>query len=320
MNTSYESNNKPLISFIITCRNLSIRQLSECINSIVNLSLRASEREIIIVDDGSDVSVIDELGKFRDDVIYIRHCRCGISSSRNLGLRTASATYIQFINGDDRLITDAYEHCLDIVRYKDPDIVLFNTSDKEKDSSAFYMPEPIDGAQYMRHNDLHATAWGYIFRHKILMDLRFTPGLLNEDEEFTPQLFLRAERVYSTDIIAYFCKKRTSNFIKNKEPRIVLKRLNDFEHIIFHLQELSELMPIADREAMQRRVAQLTMDYIFSIIKLTRSSKQLNTRLKHLENKGLFPLPDKKYNKRYSLFRRITKNRIIRRCLSLILK
>lgn len=126
-----------------------------------------------------------------------------------------------------------------------------------------------------------------------MLDLRFNPSLLNTDEEFTPQLFLRAEKVYSTDIVAYSYKKRPSDSIKDKDPRLILKRLNDIEHIIFHLKELSEQLPIADSQALQRRVSQLTIDYIFSIIRLTRSSKQLSSRLKRLEYCGLFPLPDK---------------------------
>lgn len=320
MNINFDNNIRPLVSFIITCHNLPVDQVSQCLDSIVGLSLRISEKEIIVIDDGSDVSIIDGLEKYRNVIIYVRQKKSGISEARNLGLRIASGNYIQFVNGEDKLISDAYEHCLDIVRYHEPDIVLFNSSNKKQETSSFYVPEPMDGAQYMRHNKLHATAWGYIFSRKILMDLRFTPGLLNEDEEFTPQLFLRAEKVYSTDIVAYYYKKRPSELIKYRDPRLVLKRLNDIEHIIFHLKELAELLPVADRQALQRRVAQLTMDYIFSTIKLTRSSKQLNSRLKRLEDCGLFPLPDRKYSRRYTLLRKLTKSRLIRKCVSLLLK
>lgn len=320
MNNNAEGINRALVSFIITCSNFSVKQVTECLDSIIHLSLREPEREIIIVDDGSDTAIIDKLEQYRDEIIYVRCRKSGISAARNLGLRVVSGEYIQFINGEDRLIPDAYEHCLDIVRYKSPDIVLFDSSDKISATASFYIPEPVDGAQYMRHNNLHATAWGYVFCRKILMDLRFTPGLINEDEEFTPQLLLRAEKVYSTDIVAYYYKKKNSHTMRNKDPRLLLKRLNDYEQIILHLKELEDTLPVADRQALQRRVAQLTMDYILSIVKLTRSSKQLNTRLKRLENAGLLPLPDKKYTRKYSIFRRIIKSRVLRRCVSAVLK
>ena len=73
-------------------------------------------------------------------------------------------------------------------------------------------------------------------------------------------------------------------------------------------------------QALQRRVSQLTIDYIFSIIRLTRSSKQLSSRLKRLEDCGLFPLPDKRYSRSYTILRKLTKNRMLRKCLSLVLK
>ncbi|MDO4161149.1 MAG: glycosyltransferase family 2 protein, partial [Prevotellaceae bacterium] len=170
-----------------------------------------------------------------------------------------------------------------------------------------------DGSQYMRHNNLHASAWGYIFRRKILLDLRFTPGLLHEDEEFTPLLILRAEKIYSTNIVAYFYRKRPSSIMHEKNKKHILKRLDDLEYIIMHLNEKAALLPLNDRNALQRRVAQLTMDYLFNIIKLTRSSKQLDMRIERLKDKGLFPLPDNSYTKKYTVFRLLSNNKILRR-------
>ena len=47
---------QPLVSFILTDYNLPTELLCEAIDSILRLSLRSTEREIIIVDDGSDSS------------------------------------------------------------------------------------------------------------------------------------------------------------------------------------------------------------------------------------------------------------------------
>lgn len=43
----------PLVSFIITTYNMPTEYLEECIKSILQLSLNAKEREIILVDDGN---------------------------------------------------------------------------------------------------------------------------------------------------------------------------------------------------------------------------------------------------------------------------
>ena len=58
-----------LISFIIPVYNIPTNMLYDCLNSIINLSLRRFEREIIIIDDGSDISQIKMLDKYLDDII-----------------------------------------------------------------------------------------------------------------------------------------------------------------------------------------------------------------------------------------------------------
>ena len=45
----------PLVNFIITTYNMPTEYLEECLKSILQLSLNAKEREIILVDDGSDI-------------------------------------------------------------------------------------------------------------------------------------------------------------------------------------------------------------------------------------------------------------------------
>ena len=68
-------------------------------------------------------------------------------------------------------------------------------------------------------------------------------------------------------------------------------------------------------EALQRRVAQLTMDYLYNIIMQTRSYRQLEKRVSRLYEKGLFPLPNKSYTRKYQWFRRLANHRTGRRLL-----
>jgi glycosyltransferase involved in cell wall biosynthesis len=61
--------------------------LQECIESITKLSLNARDREIILIDDGTDVSQINEMHHERDEIIYLRQRNQGLSAARNMGLR-----------------------------------------------------------------------------------------------------------------------------------------------------------------------------------------------------------------------------------------
>lgn len=312
----------PLVSFIIPYYNLPPEMLCECIDSILALSLNEKECEIIVIDDGSKDSPVKDLMKYSNDIIYLRQPNRGLSGARNMGLRISTGLYIQFIDGDDKLITANYEHCLDIVRYNAPDIVMFDYTDSEEATPIFDMPSPMDGSVYMLNNNLHASACAYIFKRSILHNLRFTPGLLHEDEEFTPQLFLRAEKVYSTNSKAYFYRKRKESITIKKDKKHILKRLNDTERIIFHLYDMAATLPAIDGTALARRVAQLTMDYIFNIIRLTHSGKQLHERIDRLKKRGLYPLPDHDYTKKYKWFRKMTNSemglKILLRTLPLI--
>lgn len=315
-----QSNKTPLVSFIITCYNLPTEMLKECIDSIIVLSLSEAEREIILVDDGSDNDTIHELAEYKDDIIYIRKRNGGVSEARNVGIKMCSGEFIQFIDGDDYLHSASYERCLDIVRFEQPDMVLFNFTRNNTSAKPIKNTGPIDGSEYMRHNNLRAAVWGYIFRRSILIDLKFTKGVAyGEDEEFTPQLIMRAERVFQIDAKAYYYRERETSAIHRKEKRNITKRINDMENVIFHLNDIANSVSINNRTALRRRVSQLTMDYIYNIIMLTRSEKHLEKRISKLHDYGLFPLPEQNYTLKYSVFRKFVRNNVGRKLLLRIL-
>jgi hypothetical protein len=146
--------------------------------------------------------------------------------------------------------------------------------------------------------------------------LAFTPNICyGEDEEFTPQLLLRAECVYTTNAKAYYYRISTTSAVHKEESTSKQQRLNDNIKVIKGLNKLADRLPINDRLAIQRRVAQLTMDYIYNTIMFTRSQKELEQRVGELRQEGLFPLPDKDYTQKYTWFRRMTNTRLGRTVL-----
>jgi len=302
---------KPLISFIIPVYNVPTAMLRECIDSILALSLRPFEREIIVIDDGSQSSPVPALGDTADSIIYIRQRNAGVSAARNRGLLMATGRFVQFIDGDDFLLQAPYEHVLDLLRYQPGcDLVLFDFT-KSRDASLLYDDHgPMTGNELLRHENIHGSVWGYAFSRSILGSLRFTPGVsYGEDEEFTPQLLLRAENALRTNAQAYFYRERHSSATGTDTTRSHIRRLEDTKNVILRLKKLADRMPTADRIAMQRRTAQLTMDYIYNIIVMTRSSHYLERKIAELGRAGLFPLPNRDYTTKYTWFRRMTNSR-----------
>lgn len=298
---------QPLVTFVVCYYDLPMQMLCQCVDSILALSLQREEREIIVVDDGSDISPTNALMQYGEDIIYVRQKHSGLSAARNMGINMARGRYLQFVDGDDRLMTEPYNHCLDILRsHEDADMVVFDFT-SSTDVSTTYTDGPVlSGTDLMRHHNIHGSACLYLFRQKTLSELCFTPGIFHEDEEFTPQLLLRAEHVYPTDAHAYYYCLRPNSITSTTDEQKVQKRLDDLHAITHRLYLMADRLPLNDRLALRRRVAQLTMDYLYQIIMQTRSAQQLDTRIAMLRSEGLFPLPDEDYSQKYVWFRRMT--------------
>jgi glycosyltransferase involved in cell wall biosynthesis len=311
-NEQDNSQASPLVTFIIAYYNLPTEMLRQCLDSILALTLCRNDRQIIVVDDGSDQSPLEELSQYMDDILYLRQPNAGLSEARNSGIQMAKGQYLQFVDADDLLLQSPYEHCLDIVRFKQPDIVMFDFTDgNDNDNCATFNTEDLrSGTEYLSQHNLQATACGYLFKRSMIGNLRFTPGIYHEDEEFTPQLLLRAESVLATDAKAYFYRHRPHSITTEEDKRKVVKRISDKLLVIKKLHRMADTMPTEERLALNRRVAQLTMDYIYNIITQTRDRQFLDHKLEQLRLEGLFPLPDRDYTTKYKWFRRMTNSSI----------
>lgn len=319
----------PLISFIVPCYNIPTAMLRECIKSILALDMRDDEREIIIVDDGSDSSPINEIQEIIERCLYIRQRNRGPSAARNAGLKIASGEYVQFVDSDDTLIKERYEACIDIIDSRAFDVVMMRLTHEETEgkrhadrrkrlakSNAYDKDMAVTGSMYMKNNNLRGGACGYAFRKDILGGLMYDESLVtDEDEDFTPRLLLRAEHVIDTDIAAYYYRQRDTSLTGTKDERHVSQRLANKEQVIYKLKELTYTLPDVDKPAISRRVAQLTMDYLYKIITLTHSSEKLEDAVERLSGKGLFPLPAKNYTKKYTAFRMAVSSKLTRRLL-----
>ena len=224
----------------------------------------------------------------------------------------ATGEYLQFVDADDQLIKSGYDYCLDIIRHhQDADMVLFDFDDNNPESVVTTASEvqPTSGTSYMRHHNIHGMACGYLFRRTTLSDLRFTPGIVHEDEEFTPQLLIRAETVYPTQVKAYYYNRRPNSIVNSQDTEKVEKRQTDALQVIRHLHKIADRLPNNDQLAMERRVAQLTMDYLYNIIMQSRSLSITQQQIETLRTEGLFPLPDRNYTWKYNWFRKLTNSK-----------
>ena len=279
----------PLVSFVVTYHNEPEPLLRACLESIKALPLSEDEAEIIVVDDGKTLTCQLPFVNCQ----LIQQEQAGLSVARNTGISYSKGQYIQFVDADDCLIPSAYEAVIGEMRSNSADIILFGRtyrSGKQRARGKRSFPS----SDFLRSRNLRAAAWGYTFRRDILGSLRFYPGLLHEDELFTPQLFLKAETVVELDAKAYFYRQHEGTITSSKSPEKVQKRLDDIHFIIKELDSVDELL-------LERRIKQLTGDYLQNIWMLTHSLKELRRRSEDLLSEGFLPLPLRRYSIRYLL-------------------
>ena len=301
-----DNTKKALLSFIITYHNEPVEMLIECIKSIQELNLQDDEYEIIVVDDGSDKSPINEMSDQCSNLLYIYQNCMGVSAARNKGMTIATSKYIQFVDADDELIPEAYNHCIEQLKKNTADMVTFNYTKRQHTiaSDTFHITTYTSGASLMHGNNIKGSACYYVFRKEAATDLHFTEGIdYAEDEEFTARLLLKVEQVIVTDVKAYFYRQH--DLSTTHDNRRIEKRLSDTHTVIYRLRNELDRLPKKEQAALQRRISQLTMDYLYNIIMMTRSKQQLNTAIATMRSEGLFPLPAKYYSNKYDWFRRI---------------
>lgn len=314
----------PIVSFIITYYSEPLPLLAECLRSVLQVRSLMMQRgmakqdfEIVVVDDGSQLSPLGMLKQMDEDVCYIRQTNAGLSAARNAGLAAAHGEYVQFVDADDALLPHAYCSLCPQSR-EEADIILFRFTSEdgrwhEDRADAFTdkntpparpagCRRAMSGTQYMLHHNVRASACCYLFRRSLLGRLRFADGMLHEDELFTPLLLLRMHSVRDYTWPAYYYRQRPHTITHTDTACHIARRLNDTETILHRLRDEAGSMQGDDRRALMRRVEQLTTDYIYIMWKVEADRQERVRRMRQLTADGLLPLPLRSYTLRHWAF------------------
>ena len=308
--TLTEQYNRLSISFILTYHDEPEAYVKEAVNSIMNLPLTNEEREVILIDDGSRRPLDEFINTTGTDIIIHRQQNQGLSVARNTGLAMARGEYIQFVDADDMLLTNAYSKCIDILRTQHPDILQFCYTHKPNDdmpsSSCSRIAASVNatcsGAHFVANNNLRPAAWGYVFRKQIADKLQFIPGIIHEDEAFTPRLFLNAKTLIHTTIPAYFYRERQSSITHRTDSVWKEKRMGDLLYIIIDMKQAAGEQTGEKQQALRRRTHQLAMAFVYQALCLFHKRKEAEKHINKLREHDLFPLPCHAYSTRYLLF------------------
>lgn len=205
--------------------------LPRCIDSIVNQTYK--KLEIILVNDGSP----DNCGKICDQyanqdsrIKVIHKLNGGLSDARNEGIKSANGDYIAFVDSDDYIVQNAFEILIKEAKSYNLDIVLGNAvivkencKNKPLMREKSFKNEIMTGIEYMcesiKQDSFHVCAWLNLYKKDLIIKnkLFFQKGLLHEDEEWTPRVFLEANRVKYIDFQFYMYVIREDSIMTKKD-------------------------------------------------------------------------------------------------------
>ena len=202
--------NNPKVSVVIPVYNTEA-YVEQTLRSIMGQTLR--DIELIVINDGStdgSLSALELIATGEGRIRLYTQPNKGLSETRNAGIDRARGEFIYFMDSDDLLEPDALERCYERCQSDRLDFVFFDAESFGAAASdaawfdyrraKYFGTEVCDGTDLLRRMlALHcyrASACLSFIRTAYLrgLGLRFYPGILHEDELFTPQLYLGASR------------------------------------------------------------------------------------------------------------------------------
>lgn len=325
------------VSVIIPVFNTE-KYIEECLMSVLSQTLK--DIEVICINDGSTDHSLEILKDFRerdDRVTVLDQLNEGQSSARNKALSLATGKYIYFMDSDDLITSQMLEELYTMSEEKNLDILYFSgTSFYETDelakkhkgfSNTYFRkgnyPNVLDGIKMFSklsvNKDYFVSPCLQFIRREFLEEkkVRFYEGIIHEDNCFTFETLLQAERVSCVNDIYFYRRVRTASVMTNEENYRNLKgyfcclmkqlrfagelKIDDVEanmgiaHILsmlnYHVKRIYMKLPKAEKEKFINECSSyeryLFDSLILSSIKIQKSDKEkiqsLNKQLKKIK-------------------------------------
>jgi len=257
-----------LISIIVPIYKVE-QYLKKCIDSVINQTY--SNLEIILVDDGSPDDcgdICDEYAKRDNRIIVVHKENGGLSSARNTGINIAKGKYICFLDSDDYVSTDYVEVLYKNLIDKNCDIVACDfryvyENGVEKfsgllnDDVSLVNNEILNYLFHGKANLLLIISNSKIYKKELFNEIRYTEGIIHEDEDIAHKLLLLSKRVCILNTPMYYYLQRESSITGdlNIEKKMII--LEILKNRYLYLKQNSLEKSIVDYSAYSYLVTHL---------------------------------------------------------------
>lgn len=197
--------------------------LDRCVQSIANQSYR--NLEIILVDDGSPdncPAMCDAWAK-RDCRIKVIHKENGgLSDARNAGMAAATGKLMGFVDSDDWIAPDMYQHLYDLLEADGSDIAACGAEMVWEDGTPSRILTKsgccvLDQEDAMRaiieESWLKQPVWYKLYKTALIRDIPFPVGKYHEDVFWSYQAVARAQKVSVSDKVGYYYAQRSGSIM-----------------------------------------------------------------------------------------------------------
>jgi len=234
----------PKVSIIVPVYNAE-QTLRRCIDSVLHQEY--TDFELILVDDGSRDSspaICDHYAKEDDRVRVIHTENGGVSRARNLAIACAAGTYLQFIDADDWLTTDATKLLVRAMEEHQCDLVIadFYRVSGERishkgDIDGYGVLTREEFAQEMMENPAdfyYGVLWNKLFRSDIIRQHHLAMDETVEwceDFLFNLEYLLYAQRIFALQAPIYYYVKTEGSLAQRVTLSDTVKmKLSVFEY------------------------------------------------------------------------------------------
>lgn len=220
----------PRLSIIIPAYNAEA-YLQRCLDSI--FSQEFNDYEVIVIDDGSTDGTSALLERY-PQVKIMRQSNHGMATARNQGIDVSFGEYILFVDSDDELMPQALSNL--VPHLNGEDIIGFGTRILNEQTGtntdiqlSTHDTKQYSGWEYFNRHRLETTpvhfvcVWQRAYKRALIEEhrLRFANGLRRaEDDLFTTQAFLYAQRVKNIADCLYIYHVRPNSITRSSDPQL----------------------------------------------------------------------------------------------------
>jgi glycosyltransferase involved in cell wall biosynthesis len=293
------------VSFIIPVYN-GEAFIERCVQSVVDQDLGLHECEIVIVNDGSTDNtpgILERLQRKWNNIRIITTENMGAGSARNTGLRSSEGHIISFVDADDYLEPRIFQSLIEKFSDNGLDILGFETRSVRGKRTIITKSLEDGYGVVFKGNDFfinYKDGFGpcaKLVRRGLFLehDLFFPEGIIPEDIELVPKLYLTADKIMFVNLVGYNYVFNPLSVTKVGSQSTINSRIKGLVTVALSLNEFSKKFVNTNRqvyESLFEKVINKVIDELFYFIEFRYhlNQKLLNQIFLQLVSAELLPV------------------------------